>query len=116
LSARIVSSTSTGVRASVDGLADSVPALVTPAGWSPSPLHARRAWQRISSLETRSPEALRAFLEDAPSTARLDDAALALFARALDHDSTFTLAALSWRCRMKGYSAGWCSYGLDPPD
>ena len=98
LSGRVVSSTtngSGGVRASVAGSADSVPALVKRLAAHLLALHAGEHPQRILSLAQRSPEALRAFLQGRAEHRRSrDGAAMALFARALDHDSTFALAAL----------------------
>ncbi|MGH7555177.1 MAG: BTAD domain-containing putative transcriptional regulator, partial [Longimicrobiales bacterium] len=98
LSGRIVPNTSGrsgNVRASVAGPADSMPSLVKSLAGQLLVLHAGEHPQRISSLTTRSPEALRAFLEGRAEHRRGRDAgARELFAAALDHDSTFALAAL----------------------
>jgi DNA-binding SARP family transcriptional activator len=84
-----------GVRASAVGPVDSVPSLVDRLLGQLLALHAGEHPQRIASLATRQPAALRTFLAGRAEHRRgRAAAARVLFARALDHDPTFGHAAL----------------------
>jgi len=100
LSARVLASADgrIGANASVTGRSeptDSLLALIDRLVSTLLVLHAGEAQQRLASLTSTSPQALRAFLRGrAESRLGHDAAARNYFARALDHDSTFALAAL----------------------
>ncbi|HEX9582679.1 MAG TPA: BTAD domain-containing putative transcriptional regulator [Gemmatimonadales bacterium] len=118
VSARVVASADgrTGASASVTGRtrpADSLLALIDQLGSTLLALRAGEDQRRLASLTSTSLPALRAFLQGRTESRLGHDAsARRYFARALDYDSTFALAAVEWAL-ARGWLFRWTTFGVD---